>query len=516
MKRLTILTLLTLLITGGCSLSPPQQAAPESAPTADPTAAAVAPQGSDTAQGAGATALPPLPMQNGLVVADGRVVPVRSLEASFQVPGVVSEILVQEGDHVAKGDPLMRLSQEQLSLAVDEARATLTEARAIYAQLTEGATDDERTIAQARLDQARARLRSTTGEVVPEDVAAVEAELTALRAELASLQSGPRPAELKEAQARITEAEAALEGTRDRYATDKFLAKGEMEQAATTLQLRQDEYSKLYWELRNVDRDRQLTPDEVSAENRALAELKLAEISLEQAKVAYENALQQEVNQIAVATARLDAARAQLEQLLAPAETDAIEKVRARIAAAEARLKELQGDQRQGDLQASEADVTIAAASLDRIQAGPRQAELANAEARIVRAEVGLKRAELAVTQATLRAPIDGVVGQISTAVGETVSAQAAPVITIADTSGWMIQTANLNELAVVAVREGDPATVTFYALPGYQLSGTVKRIMPVGSSVGRDTVYTVVIEPDTWDDRLRWNMSASVRITPQ
>jgi HlyD family secretion protein len=43
-----------------------------------------------------------------------------------------------------------------------------------------------------------------------------------------------------------------------------------------------------------------------------------------------------------------------------------------------------------------------------------------------------------------------------------------------------------------------------------------VKRIMPLGSSVGRDTVYTVVIAPDSWDDRLRWNMTASVRISPQ
>lgn len=519
MKRVfTAGLLLALLAAGGCASVAPQQAPADDQPAGAQTTPAVA--GAAEQPGADPDAAPtaqrPVGLTNGLVVADARVIPVRSIETSFQVPGVVAEILVQEGDRVTAGAPLMRLDEGRLQLNIDEARATLAEAKAYYEQASAGADPEELAVAQARLEEAMAELQSTTGAVVSEDVKAAQAELDANRAELARLQAGPKSADLKEVQAEIDEARASLQAVRDRYSHEKTLALSAVEEAADVVRQRQAEYSAVYWELRRTERSRPLNPQEVGVETRVTLALQIAETNLEQAKIAYDQAVQQEINQIAIAETRVTAAEANLEQLLAPVDADAIARVRARIAASEAKLAQLQGDRREGTLNASEANVEIAQANLDRIAAGPRSAELATAEARLMRAEVDLKRAELELSHATLRAPIDGVVARVGATVGQTFSNNAAAAVTIADTSAWMIQTANLNELAVVSVREGDPVSIAFYALPGFELTGRVEQIQPVGSSVGRDTVYTVLIKPDAWDDRLRWNMTASIRITPQ
>jgi HlyD family secretion protein len=67
------------------------------------------------------TPSPDLPPSNA-VVADGRVIPVRSAELSLETGGVVSEILVAEGDEVEAGQPLIRLSTaDQLAAAVASA-----------------------------------------------------------------------------------------------------------------------------------------------------------------------------------------------------------------------------------------------------------------------------------------------------------------------------------------------------------------------------------------------------------
>jgi len=43
-----------------------------------------------------------------------------------------------------------------------------------------------------------------------------------------------------------------------------------------------------------------------------------------------------------------------------------------------------------------------------------------------------------------------------------------------------------------------------------------VVRIKAIGENKMGDITYTVVIQPDQHDERLRWNMTASVVIEPQ
>ena len=70
-----------------------------------------------------------------------------------------------------------------------------------------------------------------------------------------------------------------------------------------------------------------------------------------------------------------------------------------------------------------------------------------------------------------------------------------------------------MTEINVVFVNEGDRARINIDALPDLDLEGTVVRIKPLGENKQGDITYTATIIPDAYEDRLRWNMSASVTI---
>jgi multidrug resistance efflux pump len=54
----------------------------------------------------------PTAVANGKIIAEGRLEPIRYAEIAFNTSGVVSEVPVQEGQAVKKGDPLIRLGDE--------------------------------------------------------------------------------------------------------------------------------------------------------------------------------------------------------------------------------------------------------------------------------------------------------------------------------------------------------------------------------------------------------------------
>jgi HlyD family secretion protein len=185
------------------------------------------------------------------------------------------------------------------------------------------------------------------------------------------------------------------------------------------------------------------------------------------------------------------------------------------VAQAQASLNKLLGEQRAGSVDAAAANVASAEANLAQLKADPRASDLAVAKTQVQAAEVSLKEARLALDQATLKAPLAGTVAELNLKVGELPNASSAAVV-LADLATWQIETSNLTELSVVRLNEGDQVKVSFDALPGVELPGTVSRIKPIGKNSQGDIVYTVVVKPAQYDARLRWNMTASVSITPQ
>ena len=94
-----------------------------------------------TAPGAGAAA-------GTVLQATGYVTPRRRATVSTQITGTLTQVLIEEGDHVAKGQVLARLEDSALRAGLGAARANLASARAqvatAQAQLAQAQADERR------------------------------------------------------------------------------------------------------------------------------------------------------------------------------------------------------------------------------------------------------------------------------------------------------------------------------------------------------------------------------------
>jgi HlyD family secretion protein len=166
----------------------------------------------------------------------------------------------------------------------------------------------------------------------------------------------------------------------------------------------------------------------------------------------------------------------------------------------------------QANVAAAQAQIDIAQAQLERLKAGATAAQLAAAQANVAQAEAGRQAAQAALNEATLIAPFDGTIAQIDTEAGQVVG-PGSPIVSIADLSTWEIDTDDLSEVDVVNVRPDLAATITFDALPGVKLNGTVLAITPKAQTKRGDVTYTVKIGIENPDPRLKWGMTGQVEI---
>ncbi|MGE5138053.1 MAG: HlyD family secretion protein, partial [Rudaea sp.] len=168
-------------------------------------------------------------------------------------------------------------------------------------------------------------------------------------------------------------------------------------------------------------------------------------------------------------------------------------------------------------LKPANADIQQALADLQNAKNGqaglnPTADELAEAQAELASAQAACDLAAERLDNARLLAPFAGTVISFDAKVG-VYMAPGVPVLRLADLSAWQVETTDLTELNIVKIREGMPVTLTFDAIPGFELPGTVSYIKPFGENNQGDIVYTVVVTPDRQDARLRWNMTAKVTI---
>ena len=209
------------------------------------------------------------------------------------------------------------------------------------------------------------------------------------------------------------------------------------------------------------------------------------------------------------AAAAVDAAEAAVDQAVA-----GVEGARA---ARDALPSSASSDQER----AADAEIDAARAALAGAQANLRGARAAAAAAAAAetaaradadRATAGLAAAQAGLDQLTIAAPFAGIVASLDARVGE----RAAPgvvLVRVADTTGWRIETTDLDETTVARVAVGAPVTITFDGLPDARVDGTVTSVALFGTSVQGDIVYRAIVKPATVPEGLRWNMTATVTV---
>jgi RND family efflux transporter MFP subunit len=147
-----------------------------------------------TATGAGATA-------GAVLQATGYVTARRRATVSTQITGTLTQVLIEEGDHVDKGQVLARLEDGALRAGLGAARANLASARA-------QAATAQAQLAQAQADEHRQAELAASGMVSKQ---AAEQAHTAVATSLAQLDARRREADAVEAQ--LTQAQVNFDYT---------------------------------------------------------------------------------------------------------------------------------------------------------------------------------------------------------------------------------------------------------------------------------------------------------------
>jgi HlyD family secretion protein len=463
--------------------------------------------------------------------------------------------------------------------AVRNAQAGLTRAR------TGNITQADIANAEAAVRSAEAALqRAKTGNITQADIANAEAAVRAAEAQLAAAQRGPSPDQVSSAQSRLTQAQQSYEKTAAAASANKTSAQQSMEQAADSVRLAQNAYSQAFWEnqqaqdgidpktgQRFINESAEDVAQQQYADALRNAELQLsqAESRLEQAKVAYENAKQQEINDVASAQAQVDDARTQLDELLKGPKDTSVAQAQAQVDQARAQLQKLrqggtaadvasaqaqvdqaraqlqklrqggtaadiaaaraQVDQAQAQLQKlrqggspsdiaqAQAQVEQSQAQLDKLSAGSSESDISIAEANVSQAEAQLRSAKLNRDKAVLKAPFDGVVTVVNISIGDsatTTGTTGAP-ITVVDTSKLHLNV-NVSERDVAQLRKGQQAQVVIDALGSEVITGTLSYVAPAATVVQNVTTYLVRIDLPKENEAIRVGMNASVEIATQ
>lgn len=389
-----------------------------------------------------------------LVSAEGKVVPAAETTLGFTQAGRVVDVLVQEGAKVFSGDPLVRLDSAALQAAVDQAQAALEVAQA---NLNAALTQAQQVSLAAHLSDADTRTADWSTRS-PSDISQ-PAWYFDQDQQIASLQ-----AEVEAARAALDIEQANLQSILEDISSADFLAA----------------------EARLAD---------------AQAAFMVARDLLDTARSSADRDLQDQAQSLYdIALSKLDAAQANYNQILDDEEIADVVEAKARVTVAQERYD--RAVDRLNALQTGDYSLEMQAA----------QDFVLKAEAAVAQAQAALQASQIALEEATLLAPMDGVVVQVKAEVGKILS-PGLPVIVLGDLSAWRVETTDLAENDVVLLEAGMPATVTLDAFPGKSFEATVQEIALKGEDSRGTVVYAVFLEFDPGNAPVRWGMTAFVDV---
>jgi RND family efflux transporter MFP subunit len=432
-----------------------------------------------------------------------------------RVAGHVARLLVQQGQHVAAGQPLARLDDDgALAAAVHQAQLDLETARIELGQKLHNdpqkgtpPTAAEIEAARDAVTSARADLAQTAGRARTADVIAAGADVRRAQADFQALLGGTRADRrraLALAEDRVSAAQKHL---------DRVLAPG----TATDVSAAQAEVKKAEADLAVLQKPPATPlPEDITAAQLAVAvaqgalaaaqaetpvdpaAVSAAQLELDKALAALAALKPPLAQEISSAQAAVDAAHTKLAALQGPGDAADVAAARQELAAAQAEVRTLRNGPSALGRAAARAAVASARAKLTQVK-GPAAtlaarsavskavADLAALEARGGRAsasDIALARlkyqaaaARLAVARLDLRhlivrAPSAGTINALLTMPGAPVDGTTA-IASVTNLSRLAVRV-DLSEFDVARVKSGLKATVSVDALGGKAFPGRV------------------------------------------
>ncbi|MEW5986269.1 MAG: efflux RND transporter periplasmic adaptor subunit [Chloroflexota bacterium] len=379
--------------------------------------------------------------------AGGQVVAQREARLALTTSGTVAEVLVEVGDPVQAGDPLLQLDTAALERAVATAEQNLVIQEANLAALQAPPPAADLAAAEASVARAQASLDDLLDGPNADELASAEAGVRAAAAEvgaavarLDAARGGASAAELQAAEMALAQAQAAATQAAEQHSAilvtepNQFLS----------------EETLADWELAAR-----------AAAVQANAQLAAAQETLDLLLNGDANAMATSSASVALAVAQQDAAQARLDLL--------------RLGAAEAPIK------------AAEATLAQAQAALDRLRRGPSPSQIAMAEIQVENARISWQRAQNNLAAATLVAPFDGRITAVHASPGEQAN---GILIEMVDDNNLEV-VLEVDEVDVGEIQVGQPAVVTLEAWPNETITSEVTAIAPAATTVPGSNLVT-------------------------
>jgi HlyD family secretion protein len=377
-----------------------------------------------------------------------------AVDVTPKVTGRILFLGVREGDRVQAGQVLVRVDPAEVQAEVRQKQAAVAQAR-------------------SRLAEAAATANAQ-GVDVASTVAQRQAALQTAQAQNRQAQAD-FAAQIAAAEAAVTDAEARITATEaDIGRSDAAIARAEASVANAQAE---------------VARQEALVREGASAQqvlDNARTELQVQRAALGQA---------QQERRAAVATR----ASAQAQKRAAERRAQiARNKARADVAAATAGV--------------AQARATLRSARANTAQTSAYAQNLRALEAAVAAAEADLRATEARLADTTLRAPISGVVTRRALDNGALAS-PGQPILSVqAVQQVWA--TMSIPEEVSRRIYAGQPATVSFDALPGEPFAGRVEQVLPAADPQSRQ--FTARVRLDNRRNRIRPGMFGRVTLVTE
>jgi multidrug efflux pump subunit AcrA (membrane-fusion protein) len=495
------------------------------------------------------TSSPPAPVRTttvarGVVLstisATGSLQAAQALSVDFTSPGTITSVAVKAGQHVKRGQVLGRVDSTSAQQSMQQAEASLATAQAQYEQTLTGETAQQRKQDALSVTQSKQSL-ATTKATAKQDA--------------------------RQSSATIANAQGALRTDQGQEKVDLYQQKQDQAVYATTdlanaaitadkAQLTADQSKQQGDQQQQLTLQHQQTVDKQN--------LSQAQTDLQQSESAKDTAGEASAqNQVDDFTSAVNNDQSQLDALAQTIQTDgfAVTQDNTKITNDQAALTALQNDAKaivageakiasdRQSLDSARMSATAAAAkdtqsiaagrlalkttvaSVATKQAPPAAATLASARAAVVNAQVGVETARKALDDTTLRAPIGGIVADVSGMVGtqtsgggnsnpsaastsssSTGSSASSGFVTLTGLHGMQL-VASFAETDTAKLRVGQAATVTVDALPSTELAGHVIAIAGTATSSSGVVTYPVTFALDRSESGLKPGMTANVDV---
>ena len=444
-----------------------------------------------------------------VVSGTGQVKAERELGLSFEVPGKIQEIKVQEGDTVKKGDTIISLDSRGLKNELLSAKANEEIAQVNLDRLIEGASPEDIKISQVDVDNARIalsnakvslsdaqkKLSNANDENEKELNKVYQGALVIINSSYDTFNKALLKT-LKNLKENVFPPDIALDS---RYDLAKLALLGDDENKGADYYINQANIT-----LDHNDIDKAIDRLQEAA-NKVRNCLTFSRDAME--GPGYENyvttadksAIDAEIINVDTAISSLDSAKQSIVAQRISNQNN--------ITNAESNL-----DNCQSAFKMAQGNLNSALARLDKLKSPPRDLDINEAKAQLEQAKANLALTEDKLSKTKLLAPIDGVITKEYKKIGETVSAQEV-VVSIIGLGKFQIES-DIPEADISKIKIGDLVKITFDSLPNIMVTSSVAEISPASTMIEGVPTYKITIYLQRDIPGLKAGMTANIDIS--